>query len=308
MEDLNLKARQVLETIYNNGGVATTAEIKENTGIKNLQIVKYHAKDVLADSGFTTYEKITTDQHPSGVLKFEITEEGEDRIAHLYEDGEDVPIKKRMEDLEDRFGEVEDLVSDLIESANFAKEVSQDADVKGKKAITASEEAKEEVESLSEQMDHLTNRVDRLSRYVDNLREGDVLERLERVETMRLTSVESRLDRLEQTKVGLDELEEIDNDSHSIIQNLKEELKEDEDEGGNENKTVEMLEEGTETEEEEELPRKKKVQKATRFLNKKANDSRHWQRGIAYNKIKRKFGYDDGICRKAWKRCNMKKN
>lgn len=148
MQDLNLKARRILETIYNNGGEATTSEIKQNTEIKNLQIVKYHAKEVLAEAGFITYTKIESEEHPTGVLKFELTEEGEKQIAHLFEDGEEIPIKDRMEDLENRFHEVEDVVEDLIGTANFAEDLANDSEVSARKAVEEVKEIREEIEEI----------------------------------------------------------------------------------------------------------------------------------------------------------------
>lgn len=149
MQDLNLKARRILETIYNNGGVATTSEIKEHTEIKNLQIVKYHAKEVLADEGFIEYTKIESEDHPTGVLEFTLTDEGKERIAHLFEDGEDIPIKERMEKLEDRFHDVEEVVEDLIGTANFAEDLANDSELKARQAADEVSEIREEIEEIT---------------------------------------------------------------------------------------------------------------------------------------------------------------
>jgi chromosome segregation ATPase len=291
MEELNLKARRVLETIYNNGGEATTAEIKESTGLKNPQITKYHAKDVLADRGFTTYTKIQTDEHPSGVLKFELTEKGEDRIAHLFEDGEDIPIKDRMEDVEDRFHEVENTVSSLYGDVEYAKNVADDSDVKSKKALSESTELREEVEDLDEELGLLKGHVEHtIDKKIENLER-----RLEKVEDTlsdlrgldhRVADIETKIDRLDIPEPEIPE---------EVEEDHGEEVEEDHGEDSS-----------PKLHEKEDLSDEQKVAQVTRYFDEKSRDNRHWSRSHAKKRFDEKFGYRDRIYRKAIKKTKMK--
>jgi DNA-binding PadR family transcriptional regulator len=153
MDDLNIKTRRVLEAVYNNGGEATSPEIKEQTGIEKSATIRYHAVDVLEDAGLVQCSMESTSEHPSGVRVVEITEKGRDRIAHLFEEDEDIPIKQRMEDIESRFHETEEHVTELIGEIREVEQTAEMGYQQSEKAVKVAAESKKNTQEIEEDLD-----------------------------------------------------------------------------------------------------------------------------------------------------------
>lgn len=198
MEDLNLKARRILESIYNNGGEATSSEIKELTGIERSATVKYHAQQILEDTGLVTSEKVETPEHPAKIYQYEITEEGENQIAHLFEDGEDIPIKHRMEDIENRFRETEEHVSELVGAVEEIKAETEGHSQTAERAIEIAEDTRDIFDVLR---DDVTKKIESNEADINALNRelSEVSDKLDKVRELeyKVEDLETRLDQHE---------------------------------------------------------------------------------------------------------------
>lgn len=198
MQDMKLKTRRVLESVYNNGGEATTSEIKEQTGIDKSATIRYHAEDKLGEAGLVTTHIEQTEEHPGGIRVVEITEEGRERIAHLFDGTEDIPIKERMEDIESRFRETEEHVSELVgvisdieeeveehsEAAERALDIAEDTrdifDVLRTDVMTKIEDNEAHISDLQTEIESLNNKLD--EKILLDHRVEDIETRLDRIE------------------------------------------------------------------------------------------------------------------------------
>lgn len=168
VDDLDAKAFDVLEAVYESGGEANTSEIKEYTGIEKNAIIHYRY-DRLEDAGLITTRtgEATGARVPPKVAV--LTDEGKEQIAAGLFDSEDSTIVERMDRLERQFGAVVD------QFRNVEQEVRQFRyDGETDEEVTAAElvDRIEELSELSEQIEEVT----------DGEGLGDVLDRVDSME------------------------------------------------------------------------------------------------------------------------------
>jgi uncharacterized coiled-coil protein SlyX len=124
--DLDWKARDVLEALVENGGEATTSEVKTYTGLERNEVIKYRFGK-LSEAGLVqTYQPSSENGRPAAKVA-RLTDDGE---ALLDGDDEvdlgigvgddDLTIDERMERLEkqmapirDTYGEVKKRIAEL---------------------------------------------------------------------------------------------------------------------------------------------------------------------------------------------------
>ena len=105
--DLDGKSIEVLEAVYENGGEATTSEIKEYTGIEKNAIIHYRMEK-LEDLGLgeTGHEEVGGNRLPLKTVA--LTEEGERQVQGGLFEEETPTVVERMDRLERQFGRVLD--------------------------------------------------------------------------------------------------------------------------------------------------------------------------------------------------------
>jgi len=144
VDDLDAKAFEVLEAIYESGGEANTSEIKEYTGIEKNAIIHYRY-DRLEEAGLVTTRTGETEGSRVPPKVAELTEEGRERIASGLFDTEDLTIVERMDRLERQFRAVVDEYRDVeqeFRNWRYDEETDEEVDLG---------DLRDEMESLREE-------------------------------------------------------------------------------------------------------------------------------------------------------------
>jgi DNA-binding PadR family transcriptional regulator len=135
-EDLDRKAKLVLEAVYELGGEADTSEILDYTGIDSNGVVHYRY-DKLEEAELV--ETRTVDRGGTlDVTVATLTDRGHDRVGHILEDGEGLTVVERVEalrevvmDLHDDVRQFEgrlDAVEDRLDEVNSRFESVEEVD------------------------------------------------------------------------------------------------------------------------------------------------------------------------------------
>jgi len=96
-EDLDRKAKLVLEAVYELGGEADTSEVKDYTGIDSNGVVHYRY-DKLEDVGLV--ETRTVDRGDTlDVTVAALTDRGHDRVGDILDNGDGPTVVEQVEEL-----------------------------------------------------------------------------------------------------------------------------------------------------------------------------------------------------------------
>jgi DNA-binding MarR family transcriptional regulator len=81
IQDLDSKAKLILEAIYQNGGEADTSDIKSYTGIEKSGVVHYRLDEKLEPDGYVETRKVDRDGSALGVKMSELTSKGRNAVG-----------------------------------------------------------------------------------------------------------------------------------------------------------------------------------------------------------------------------------
>lgn len=153
VDDLDAKAFEVLEAVYESGGEANTSEIKEYTGIQKNAIIHYRY-DRLEEAGLITTRtgESTGARVPPKVAV--LTDEAQEQIAGGLFDTDDSTIVERMDRLERQFGALVDEFRDVErEFRNWRYDEESDEEVDLTEVLDNVRGLQEEVETYREAID-----------------------------------------------------------------------------------------------------------------------------------------------------------
>lgn len=160
-EDLDRKAKLVLEAVYELGGEADTSEVKEYTGIDSNGVVHYRY-DKLEEVGLIETRTVNRGDTLDVTLA-SLTDRGHDRVGDILENGEGPTVVEQVEELktlvrdlhddvrhfEGRLDAVEDRVGEANKTANKVNRRFEDAeDLKSLRS-----EVEEDLDGLRKEME-----------------------------------------------------------------------------------------------------------------------------------------------------------
>jgi len=181
VDDLDAKAFEVLEAVYESGGEANTSEIKEYTGIEKNAIIHYRY-DRLEEAGLITTRtgEATGARVPPKVAV--LTDEAQEQIAGGLFDTEDSTIVERMDRLERQFSAVVDQFRDLEQSVRrFTYDEEADDEITAAELVYQIDQFRELADDLQEReeeavgVEELADTVDWAERVLSN-HESEILE------------------------------------------------------------------------------------------------------------------------------------
>jgi hypothetical protein len=191
VSDLDAKALEVLEAVYESGGEANTSEIKEYTGIRKNGIVHYRYEK-LEDAGLIETKSGDSESTQFTTTVAVLTEEGEQEIRGGLLGDEGATMVERMERLERQYRQAQDALREVrrdFERWRYDEEADEEIDavalrdqveaaLEGRERIEAKLEEFEEFESeqydadsLTESVSVMENRVQGVNREMGDLRE-----------------------------------------------------------------------------------------------------------------------------------------
>lgn len=165
-EDLDRKAKLVLEAIYELGGEADTSEILDFTGIDSNGVVHYRY-DKLEDVGLV--ETRTVDRGDTlDVTVATLTDRGHDRVGHILEDGDGPTVVEQVAALESI---VQDLHKDVQRFEGRLDAVEGEYE-----AADSWEERFEEMEKQAERVQRRSEAWDRCLALIQELEDAGLVE------------------------------------------------------------------------------------------------------------------------------------
>jgi chromosome segregation ATPase len=167
IDDLDAKAFEVLEAIYESGGEANTSEIKEYTGIQKNAIIHYRY-DRLEEAGLITTRTGESDSSRVPPKVAELTEEAGERIADGLFDEQDKTIVDRMDQMERQFRSVVDEFRDLEqEFRDWRYDEENDEELSAADLAIRMDELADMAETIEEAHDRLNTADDLDDRVTD---------------------------------------------------------------------------------------------------------------------------------------------
>ena len=153
-EDLDRKAKLVLEAVYELGGEADTSEVKEYTGIDSNGVVHYRY-DKLEEVGLVETRTVNRGD-TLDVTVAALTDRGHDRVGDILDNGEGLTVVEQLESLETivqdlhndvrRFEGRLDAVEDRLDEVNRRFESVEEVDALREDVEGVLSELEEDVE------------------------------------------------------------------------------------------------------------------------------------------------------------------
>lgn len=149
MSDLDAKALEVLEAVYESGGEANTSEIKEYTGIQKNGIVHYRYEK-LEEAGLIERKSGEAEGTKFATTVVSLTEEGEQEIRGGLLGDEGATMVERMDRLERQYRAAQDALRDVkreFEMWKYDEEADEEIDAAElRDRVEAAQEGRERIE------------------------------------------------------------------------------------------------------------------------------------------------------------------
>jgi exonuclease SbcC len=214
VSELDAKALEVLEAVYENGGEANTPEIKEYTGIQKSGIIHYRYEK-LQDAGLIetrTGEPEGTKMPPTVAS---LTEKAEKEISAGLFGEEGATVVERMDRLERQYRQAVEALREVqrdFERWRFDPETDEE--------IGAWEIA-ERIEDLEELTETIEERHEEVAPLPDVVDTVDWTERVIQDHSSQIAAIEDRLDDLEQPADDIrEEVERISENQQELSNSL----------------------------------------------------------------------------------------
>jgi DNA-binding PadR family transcriptional regulator len=169
IQDLDSKAKLILEAIYQNGGEADTSDIKSYTGIEKSGVVHYRLDEKLEPDGYVETRKVDRDGSALGVKMSELTSKGRNAVGEILDEDSATNLSERVEALRREVERLDDLV------------------MRYEGRVEEAQEATEELTRFDQRLEKLEFRFDQVEERADTVEE--IRTELE-VETERLVEEE----------------------------------------------------------------------------------------------------------------------
>ena len=149
VSDLDAKALEVLEAVYESGGEANTSEIKEYTGIQKSGIVHYRYEK-LEEAGLIERKSGEAEGTKFATTVVSLTEAGEQEIRGGLLGDEGATMVERMDRLERQYRAAQDALRDVkreFEMWKYDEEADEEIDAAElRDRVEAAQEGRERIE------------------------------------------------------------------------------------------------------------------------------------------------------------------